>query len=79
MNTKETFDAMDKSFGGLVQKWMDKNNNTPPQSLRDGIAAALAAAFYGSGTLDELVEHLRVAENQLWLARMEVERVRAGF
>lgn len=79
MNDQKIHDTLDAVFNYELSRWMKSNKNTPPQSLRDGIAAVLLAAFYGSMDADALIRHLEVAERALWHARREVERVRDGL
>lgn len=79
MNDPKMHEALDAVFGYNLSRWMKSNNNTPPQSLRDGIAAVLLAAFHGSMDADELARNLEVAERVLWHARREVEAIRDGL
>ena len=79
MNNPEMHAALDSVFGGNLTRWMEANDNTPPQSLRDGIAAVILAAFYGAVDAADLSRHLEAAEKALWSARREVERIREGY
>lgn len=79
MNDQKINDALDAVFNYELSRWMKSNANTPPQSLRDGLAAVLNAAFYGSMDADELTRNLESAERALWHARREVERIRDGL